>query len=64
MIDPERTAESSAPTTGVIDDLKDQKGLLKSIGVSHSDKWNNTSANQLCLAPLISNQTAAERHRQ
>ncbi|MGB3142122.1 MAG: hypothetical protein WBB16_15155 [Aestuariivirga sp.] len=64
MIDPESKAEFSAPTTVVIDDPKDKKGLLKSIGGSHSDQWNNTLANQVVQALWIKNLSAEERDRQ
>lgn len=64
MIDPERQVDFSAPRTVAIDDPKDQKGLLKSIGGSQSDQWNNTLANQAVQALWIKNSSAEERDKQ
>lgn len=60
------TAKKSAgtPTTVVADNPEDRKGLLKSIGGSKSDRWNNTLANQAVQSLWLKNSSAEERDKQ
>ena len=48
----------------VANDPDDRKGVLKTIGGSLSDNWNNTLANQTVQAIWVGCADAAEQHRQ
>lgn len=48
----------------VIDDPDDQKGRLKSIGGSQSDRWNNILANQTINALWLKHSSLEERDKQ
>jgi hypothetical protein len=52
------------PTTVVANDPNDLKGILKNIGGSKSDHWNNLLANQAVQALWIKNSDAETRDRQ
>ena len=56
-------AEAKA-TTVAADDPDDRKGLLKGIGGSQSDHWNNTLANQAVQALWDKNSTPEDRQKQ
>ncbi len=59
-----RPAKGKEPTTVVANDPEQRKGILKSVGGSQSDHWNNTLANQAVQALWVKNSEAAERDRQ
>ena len=59
-----KLAATSAPTTVVANDPDDRKGVLKEIGGSQSDHWNNTLANQAAQALWVKNSDAETRDRQ
>src|SRR5262249_44129636 len=46
------------------DKPEDQKGILKRIGGSQSDRWNNTLANQAVQALWLKNSSPDERDKQ
>jgi len=55
---------AKAPKSVVADDPEDQKGKLKAIGGSQSDKWNNLLANQVVQALWLKNSSPDERDNQ
>ena len=55
---------AKTPITVVTDDPEDRKGLLKNIGGSQSDRWNNTLANQAVQALWVQNSSPEEREKQ
>jgi hypothetical protein len=60
----EKSAKGNNPTTVVANDPVDRKGLLKAIGGSKSDNWNNTLANQAVAALWSKNSNAEEFDKQ
>jgi hypothetical protein len=60
----EKPAKRNNPTIAVADDSEDRKGVLKTIGGSQSDHWNNTLANQAIQALWVKHSDATERDRQ
>ena len=59
-----KPAKGNEPTTVVADDPEDRKGLLKTVGGSQSDHWNNLLANQAAQALWIKNSDAESRDKQ
>lgn len=59
-----KPANGNEPTTVVADDPEDRKGVLKTIGGSQSDHWNNLLANQAVQALWIKNSDAENRDKQ
>jgi hypothetical protein len=59
-----RTAKNREPSTIVADDPDDLKGMLKNIGGSRSDQWNNILANQTIQSLWLKHSDAETRHRQ
>jgi hypothetical protein len=58
-----KTANKTTPPTGVSNDRR-LKGMLKSIGGSRSDHWNNILANQIVQARWLkhSDPEAQDKH--
>ncbi len=52
------------PRTVVANDPEDRKGLLKNVGGSDSDQWNNILANQAAQALWLKNSSPEERDKQ
>ena len=61
---PKKPAKGNEPTTVVADDPEDRKGVLKTIGGSQSDHWNNLLANQAVQALWIKHSDAESRDKQ
>ncbi|MFB9985331.1 hypothetical protein ACFSQQ_09585 [Mesorhizobium kowhaii] len=59
-----KTAPAAKATTIVADDPEDQKGRLKDLGGSQSDRWNNVLANQAMQALWMKNSSPEERDKQ
>jgi hypothetical protein len=59
-----RTAKKPEPSTIVADDPDDLKGMLKNIGGSRSDDWNNILANQTIRSLWLKHSDAETRHKQ
>ena len=57
-------AKVNEPTTVVVTDPEDRKGVLKNIGGSHSDHWNNLLANQAVQALWLKHSDGEIRGRQ
>ena len=55
---------ATTPTTVVADDPDNRKRLLKYVGGSQSDHWNNTLADQVLQALWMKNSSAEERDKQ
>jgi hypothetical protein len=60
----ENPDDTNRPTRVVADDPEDQKGRLKTLGGSKSDRWNNLLANQAVQALWIKQSDAETRERQ
>jgi hypothetical protein len=58
------TAKEAKPTTVVADDPADQKGQLKNLGGSKSDRWNNLLANQAVNALWLKHSDPETRDKQ
>lgn len=56
-----KTSKETKPTRAVANDPNDLKGMLKNIGGSRSDHWNNTLANQAVQSLWFKDSTAEER---
>ena len=59
-----KVKKANEPTTVVANDPEGRKGVLKTIGGSQSDHWNNILANQVVQALWVSNSDAQKRDRQ
>lgn len=59
-----KVAKGAEPSTVIADDPHDQKGRLKSIGGSQSDRWNNVLANQAAQALWLGHSDAETRDKQ
>jgi hypothetical protein len=55
---------TNSPKTVIADGPDNRKGLLKNIGGSQSDHWNNTLANQAVQALWVKNSGAEDRDKQ
>jgi hypothetical protein len=60
----QRLTKRNEPTTVVANDPEDRKGVLKTIGGSPSDHWNNTLANQAMQALWMKHSDVPTRDRQ
>jgi hypothetical protein len=59
-----KTDKETKPSTVVANDPDDLKGVLKNIGGSRSDHWNNTLANQAVQALWLEHSDPATRDKQ
>jgi hypothetical protein len=59
-----KTDKETKPSTVVANDPDDLKGILKNIGGSRSDHWNNTLANQAVQALWLKHSDPATRDKQ
>jgi hypothetical protein len=60
----QKPAKCNEPTTVVANDPEDRKGVLKAIGGSPSDHWNNVLANQTVSALWLKHSDETTRDRQ
>jgi hypothetical protein len=60
----ENPDDTNRPTRVVADDPEDQKGRLKTLGGSKSDRWNSLLANQAVQALWIKHSDAETRESQ
>jgi hypothetical protein len=58
-----KTDKETKPSTVVANDPDDLKGVLKNIGGSRSDHWNNTLANQAVQALWLKHSDPATRDK-
>jgi hypothetical protein len=59
-----KKSKKGGPTVIIANDPEDQKGTLKEIGGSKSDRWNAILANQAAQALWVNNSDAEEREYQ
>jgi hypothetical protein len=59
-----KTAKGTKPSTVVANDPDDMKGILKDIGGSRSDHWNNILANQTVQTLWLKHSDPANRDKQ
>ena len=60
----EKIAAEPKPTTVVVNDPDNLKGMLKNVGGSRSDHWNDILANQAMQALWSKNSSPEERDKQ
>ncbi len=59
-----KIAKQTKPSTVSANDPDDMKGVLKNIGGSHSDHWNNLLANQAVRTLWLKNSDPEARDKQ
>ena len=59
-----KTAKETKPSTVVANDPNDRRGMLKNIGGSLSDRWNNILANQVVQALWLKHSDPGTRDEQ